>query len=225
MFIAVDGIDGAGKTTLVSQLSALLVSFQPLTTKEPTNLSEWGRRLRESAKTGRLTKELEIEYFHKDRLFHIENIIRPALEQGRVVLTDRYVDSTLAFQSETIEEANTLYNSFKDEILIPDVTFILVCSVDDGLDRITRGRLERTTFEMRETLEQARLIYESRKGDHYVFLDASGTIESTYKQACSELIRRYASLISHEIGRIEPDDIDRCWVNDGPKSLKAAAGS
>jgi thymidylate kinase len=61
MFIAVDGIDGAGKTTLVHQLAILFAALdppnEPLITKEPTKLSEWGRLLRESAKTGRLPRE------------------------------------------------------------------------------------------------------------------------------------------------------------------------
>ncbi len=226
MFIAVDGIDGAGKTTLVSQLSNLLgIQFQPLITKEPTNLSKWGQRLRESAKTGRLPKPVEIEYFHKDRLFHIKNVIRPAILQNRVVLTDRYVDSTLAFQCETIAEADRLYGVFKDEILIPDITFILKCPVEIGLDRIARNRPDRTKFENQDTLELARSIYESRKGEHYAFLDASGSIESTFNQAVFELIRRTPTLLrmtgnQTQTGRLVNSQDSVCL-----NSLKAAVGS
>ena len=130
MFIAVDGIDGSGKSTLVRGIAAVLAPLDPLTTKEPTDASFWGRRLRTSAREGRLPRSTEIEYFHKDRLHHIATVIRPALERGRIVITDRYVDSTLAFQAASADEADRLYETYLGtEILRPDITMILRCTV------------------------------------------------------------------------------------------------
>ena len=83
MFLAIDGIDGAGKTTLVNHLAVLLQSLSPVITKEPTKNSKWGQRLRRAAIEGRLPLQQEIEYFHKDRLNHIENVIAPALDQDQ----------------------------------------------------------------------------------------------------------------------------------------------
>lgn len=185
MFIAVDGIDGSGKSTLVRNMAAVLQPFDPLTTKEPTDVSFWGRRLRESAREGRLPQATEFEYFHKDRLHHIENVIKPALDCGRIVITDRYVDSTLAFQAGSPDEADVLYDRFlRCGILSPDVTMILRCSVPQGLQRLQvrdQGRL--SAFEDDAAQRKAKEIYEARSGPHYRFIDASGTEQDTLRQA------------------------------------------
>lgn len=191
MFIAVDGIDGAGKTTLVRQLVERLKMFDPVATKEPTDKSHWGQKLREAARNGRLPRDEEIEYFHKDRLHHIANVIGPALAAGKTVISDRYVDSTLAFQADSPEQADELYETFLPEILVPDITFILDCPVEIGLRRIRRDRPSLTEYEKREVLERARAIYESRSGEHYVHLDASGDPNSTFEQAWDQLFRRF----------------------------------
>ena len=189
MFIAVDGIDGSGKSTLVKGIVALLAPFRPLTTKEPTDASIWGQRLRRSAKEGRLPRATEIEYFHKDRLHHIATVIRPALERGRIVVTDRYVDSTLAFQADSADEADSLYESYLGtEILRPDITMILRCSVSQGRQRIQRrDKGSVSTFESDEAQRRAKEIYETRFGSHYRFIDASGTEENTLRQAVAVL--------------------------------------
>lgn len=185
MFIAVDGIDGSGKSTLVRSIAAVLEPFDPLTTKEPTDLSCWGRRLRASAREGRLPHATEFEYFHKDRLHHIEKVIKPALESGRIVITDRYLDSTLAFQAASPEEADILYHRFlRDGILRPDVTMILRCDVSQGLQRLQeRDHGMLSAFEDDEAQRRAKEIYEARSGPQYKFIDASGTEQDILRQA------------------------------------------
>lgn len=187
-FIAVDGIDGSGKTTLVGNLTIAFRGYSPVVTKEPTQDSEWGKQLREAAHGGRLPRDIEIEYFHKDRLHHIEKIIKPALSAGRPVISDRYIDSTLAFQCETPEEADKLYERFLPEILVPDVTFILHCPVDVGLARIEARNNGRTVFERRDTLLRAQEIYRSRRGRNYVFIDTYGhSADATFSAAMDQL--------------------------------------
>ena len=205
MFIAVDGIDGAGKTTLVQQLAEHFkaAGIAVLVTKEPTGDSPWGQALRKSAENGRMPRNQEIEYFHKDRLHHIEHVIQPALGAGQTVITDRYVDSTLAFQARNIYEADEFYAQFAQEILIPDVTFILKCTVEIGLERIhRRNGAILSKFEDTETLSRARSIYESRRGANYEFLDATASIEGTYYQALRALKRRFPNI------SLEPKDTD-----------------
>jgi dTMP kinase len=210
IFIAIDGIDGSGKTTLSSLLCALLADYDPEPTKEPTADNEWGRRLRLSATEGRLPRETEIDFFHRDRLHHIEHFIRPRLEQGRVVICDRYVDSTLAFQARDSAEADRMYEQFAPDLLLPDVTFILRCPVSVGLQRIHDNRPEKSTFEEVGTLEHAHMIYESRvaKDGKYVGIDATGSIQSTLAQALIALVERFphlkATLRAHFIAQ-NPD--------------------
>ena len=197
MFIAVDGIDGAGKTTLVKSLEELLSQFNPLRTKEPTDNSKWGQKLRMAATEGRLPREQELEYFHRDRLHHIENKILPALKSGRIVITDRYVDSMLAFQAQDPKEAEKMYQDMVHEILIPDVTFILDCPVSVGLKRIReRDGDNLTHFETQSTLERAQTIYKSREGQHYEFIDSSVSPENTLNQAICALVRRSGKIES-----------------------------
>lgn len=194
MFIAVDGIDGAGKTTLVRRLLHALAEFNPICTKEPTDQSHWGKMLRAAAVNGRLPREKEIEYFHRDRLEHLEHVVKPALTDGKVVITDRYVDSTLAFQTDTPEQAQALYERFLPEILRPDVTFILDCSVKIGLARIAKRKGTVSQFEKTKFLERARKIYASRRGPTYVQLDARHSADETFRQAIVELARRFPSV-------------------------------
>lgn len=195
MFIAIDGIDGAGKTTLAQQLAELLGQLNPITTKEPTDASHWGRRLRAAAVEARLPRDKELEFFCKDRLHHIEKLIQPALQGGRLVITDRYVDSTLAYQAHTPEEANELYQSLLPEIIVPDVTFILRCPVQTGLKRLKkRDGNNFSQFENGEALDRAARIYESRCGENYEILDASGTPKDTLDQAVQVLVKRFSHL-------------------------------
>ena len=194
MFIAVDGIDGAGKTTLVGGLADILNAYAPLITKEPTDDSEWGRRLRASATEGRLPRDRELEFFRKDRVFHVEQVIRPALEAGRWVISDRYVDSTLAFQTDSPEEADTLYQAMLDEILVPDLTIILDCSAEIGLRRVWEARHALSQFEKLQTLMKAEKIYRSRRGANYVHIDAEDSAERTLEDAVIAVTGRARSL-------------------------------
>lgn len=195
LFIAVDGIDGSGKTTLVNQLADLLQPFDPIVTKEPTSSSKWGRLLRDSASSGRLPRATEIEYFHLDRIYHLEHVIIPMLKRGRAVITDRYVDSTLAFQAESPKEAQELYKQFLPEIREPDLTIILDCLVAVGQQRIQKARGKLTKFEDSETLERAKSIYDSRNGTNYCHLDANGSIEFTFGQAVAVLCQRFPAFV------------------------------
>ncbi len=194
IFIAVDGIDGSGKTTLCGELFAILAPFDPIIRKEPTSDSEWGRKLRAAASSGRLPSAVELDYFHRDRLHHIENFILPHLRDGKAVICDRYVDSTLAFQADTPDQADVLYERMKNEILTPDLTFILRCPVEVGLERIQRNRPEKSQYETVETLSKAAAIYESRENSHYRHLDASSTPANTLREAVECLKERFPDL-------------------------------
>lgn len=189
MFISIDGIDGSGKTTLARQLSDIFQpTFEVYLTKEPTGYSDWGKRLRRAASEGRLSENEELEYFKLDRKHHIENYIEPALKAGKIVICDRYVDSTLAFQTKSPDEANKLYEEMIDDILVPEVTFIIDCSVKIGMERINiRDDGKFSQFEKIETLKIAESIYRSRAGDNYVHLDGSETIQGTLIQAVNAL--------------------------------------
>ena len=194
MFIAIDGIDGAGKTTLAEVLKQILAALDPIVEKEPTTQSRWGRALKESAGSGRLPRDKEIDYFHRDRIHHLESVIKPALASGKIVILDRYVDSTLAYQSESPQHAEDLYQQFLPEILVPDITFILDCPPEVGLARIAKSRNGNSKFEKLQTLKSAQLIYEARKGPTYVHIDATKQKQETLAQVLEVLSARFEKI-------------------------------
>ena len=98
--IAFEGIDGSGKSTQLVALEAALRADgrDVVSTREPTDGS-WGRRIRAMARSGaRVEAAEELRWFVEDRREHVASLIRPALAAGRVVLTDRYYLSTVAYQ-------------------------------------------------------------------------------------------------------------------------------
>jgi dTMP kinase len=102
--LVIEGVDGAGKSTVVQKLleHCRERAIPCVASKEPTD-GAWGRRLRESAQSGRLSLEEELELFLKDRAEHVEQLIRPALEAGKVVILDRYYLSTAAYQGASMQ--------------------------------------------------------------------------------------------------------------------------
>jgi len=100
----------------------------------------------------------------------------------------------LAFQTDTPEQAEELYQRLVSEIIVPDITFILNCPVSIGLGRIKRNRPHFTQYEKKNVLSRARRIYESREGDNYIHLDASKSPEHTLEQAVKALTARFRKI-------------------------------
>ncbi len=99
LLIAIEGIDGAGKSTLARRLATTLeaAGARVVLSKEPTN-GPWGTQLRQSAATGRLSADEEAELLIRDRHEHVDTLIAPALARGDIVILDRYFPSMLAYQ-------------------------------------------------------------------------------------------------------------------------------
>ena len=177
ILIAIEGIDGAGKTTQAHFLQEHLQSeLQPkkiavFRTKEPTT-GRWGQILRDSALTGRLSMEEEIDTFIKDRREHVEEMINPALKEGQVVIVDRYYFSNMAYQGArgaAPEEIMARNEQFAPE---PDLLVFLDIEPKVGLQRIkTRGD-RANHFEKTGTLRKAREIFLSIKKPYLLKLDA-----------------------------------------------------
>ncbi|MEZ0274152.1 MAG: dTMP kinase [Roseimicrobium sp.] len=137
LLIAVEGIDGAGKTTVAATLAqwcgerGLLCALS----KEPTSL-EWGTKLRESAATGRLTLAQELDMFHKDRAQHTEQSISPALEEDGIMILDRYYWSTAAYQGARGANVKEVLEHNETNFPIPDLVLLLDLPVEVGQKRI-----------------------------------------------------------------------------------------
>jgi dTMP kinase len=150
-FLAIEGLDGAGKTTLALNLQTALLERgrAAVVFKEPTH-GAIGQRIRELTRDGRpawLTPEAELELFVTDRASDVANHIQPALAAGQVVILDRYIISNLAYQGALgLEPAKIL--EANRQFPWPEATIILDLEPTVGLRRVAeRGGQFHLAFE------------------------------------------------------------------------------
>jgi dTMP kinase len=166
MFIVFEGIDGSGKSTQAEKLAATLrdeLGKPVLLTCEPTR-SQLGSYIRgdlqfSSEDNPGLDDVALALLFVADRTYHLERVIKPALEADIMVICDRYVLSSLAYQTTESQEMGTVLK-FNAHFPKPDVTFYLDVSVAESLRRVSgRGRA-RDKFETEAQLRAIRHRYE-----------------------------------------------------------------
>jgi len=189
VLVVFEGIDGAGKTTQVEMLeSALRKAKEPVTrSKEPTNGS-WGKKIRDSASTGRKSPREELKYFLYDREQHAQAIVRPALQRGEVVILDRYYYSTIAYQGVRGLPVEKLHQMMKKKFLRPDVVFLLDISPDVSIPRIRKRGDIPNEFERIHNLEDARDIFNSIRDTRIVKIDAAMSAKTVHKIVLEEFI-------------------------------------
>ncbi len=186
ILIALEGIDGAGKTTQAALLGeALEAAGHPVVlSKEPTD-GVWGRKIRESAQTGRLPLDEELQAFIEDRKEHVAQTIAPALQAGKIVILDRYFYSTIAYQGARGKDVGELVESMQRLAPEPDVVFLLDIEPAAGLTRISDSRNEiPNAFERSEGLTKAREIFNrlaSRSGIIQV-VDGTAPVETVHAE-------------------------------------------
>ncbi|WP_067481242.1 dTMP kinase [Actinomadura hibisca] len=144
VFIAFEGGEGAGKTTQ-ARLAAIWLrdhGYDVVSTNEP-GATKTGMRLRAlllDKETTGLSSRAETLLYAADRADHVANVIRPAMERGAIVVSDRYVDSSLAYQGygrrQPVEEIAEV-NAWATGGLVPDLTVLLEVPPETGLNRLT----------------------------------------------------------------------------------------
>src|SRR5438105_15812773 len=135
--VAVEGIDGSGKTTQAERL-ARYCEEKRLTyvlSKEPTS-GKYGQLIRNSASRGRLSVEEEIDILLKDRREHVDQVIQPALDQEKIVILDRYYFSTAAYQGAHGADPEIILSWNEAFAPQPDLLIILDVSPQTGLQLI-----------------------------------------------------------------------------------------
>jgi dTMP kinase len=184
MFIALEGIDGSGKGTHCRLLNRWIreKGFDTYLTKEPTD-GPIGRLLRKFLKTGGLDSKTEALLFAADRSEHLKDIISK-LREGKVVITERYFFSSIAYQGAADVSIDWIMeiNKFAP---MPDLVLYLDITPEEAIRRIsTKNSLrssvrEREYFEKKEFLGKVRAIYLelAKKYEIFSVIDASGSIE------------------------------------------------
>lgn len=182
LFIAFEGGEGAGKTTQ-SRLAAIWLrdhGFDVVTTREP-GATKVGMRLRAillDRETTSLSDRAESLLYAADRAQHVDAVIRPALEHGSIVITDRYVDSSLAYQAfgreQSVEEIRAV-NDWATGSLTPDLTVLLDVPPSVGLNRFTTpaDRIESEPEDFHDRVRRGFRTLAEAEPDRYLVLDAS----------------------------------------------------
>ncbi len=143
MLVAFEGIDGTGKSTQIQLLANLLKEqgFPVITTYEPTD-SKYGRQIRALYKDrSSCTPEEELNLFLEDRRLHVDELIKPELTAGTIILTDRYYYSTAAYQGAAGRDPSEIFarNSFAPR---PHLVLLLTMDPEVSITRIREGRGE-----------------------------------------------------------------------------------
>jgi len=195
MLATIEGIDGSGKSTLIKGLSEELADLNPVFTREPG--ATWiGGQVRRGIRE-RINPVAEALLFVADHAAHLDTVVKPALKEGRIVISDRYTDSRYAYQSETLKEHvkdpyKWLFDVHNGWTVVPDITFLLVVPVEESLNRIAAERADKEHFECRSVLENVQKNYLSlaeKEPFRFVIIDASKKKEEIL-HFVAEIIRK-----------------------------------
>ncbi len=196
-FITFEGLDGLGKSTQVQRLAQRLVAagWDPVCSREPTD-GPWGREARRVAREGRagLTREEELDLYLRDRADHIESLVGPALAAGHIVLVDRYVHSSIAYQGALgLDPAHVRALNFP-RFPLPDLTLLFEAPVEVALERIRAGRPDGANvgYENEDFLRRVAGQYARMDDPGMIRIEASGTPDEVTERIW-QTIRVHAS--------------------------------
>jgi len=196
--IVIEGIDGAGKTTFAKALYETLKKrgINCIFSCEPT-FGPFGEKI----KSALIKKESNLQdlrlLFLKDRKWHVENIVIPALEAQKWIILDRYYPSTLAYQSSQGLPFRELLIENETIAPIPDIVIYLELPLEVAFKRIGNREKRITIFEKREFLERVTETYKRcLKLFNYLIIDATKSVEENLKYLLEFLDSKFKSSLS-----------------------------
>ncbi len=198
MFITFEGIDGSGKSTQLQRLAAALEGqgFPVLCTRDPGG-TELGREIRHILlhRPGYVSPQCELFLFMADRAQHVDELIRPALAEGKIVLCDRFIDSTVAYQGGgrglPIEDIHQL-NAMATGGLKPDKTLLFDAPVDILLrrakNRSDADRLEQEDIDFYERIRSQYLALAQAEPHRFLIVNAAQPIDAITAQLTQQFL-------------------------------------
>ncbi|HHU17672.1 MAG TPA: dTMP kinase [Clostridiales bacterium] len=186
LFITFEGPDGSGKTTQIDRLEAFIINkgYDAVLTREPGG-TKIGEKIREIILDKNNT---EMEYMTEALLYaaaraqHVSQVIKPALEEGKMVICDRFMDSSIAYQGfgRGLGDSVRVINEYAVNGCFPDITFLLKLDPEIGKIRIKvedRDRLELEKLEYHKVVFRAYEELEKLYPERIIGIDANRSID------------------------------------------------
>lgn len=199
VFITFEGGDGSGKSTQIQSVREWFESRgrEVIVTREPGG-TELGTEIRRLVQNGPEDVDARTEalLYAADRAYHVATVIGPALERGAVVLGDRYIDSSLAYQGAArslgVDEIASL-SAWATQGLYPSLTFLLDLPPEVGARRRTDApdRMERESMDFHERVRHQYLRLADAEPERIVVIDAVGTVDEVFSEIRGVLVERF----------------------------------
>ena len=203
MFITFEGPEGSGKTTVSNIIEKRLekIGYSVVHTREPggTPIAEQIRNIILDKVNTKLDARAEALLYAASRRQHLVEKIWPSLKQGKIVIGDRYIDSSLAYQggARGLGVDNVLnINMFATEGTFPDMTLLFDIKPEDGLNRIAINanrevnRLDLEKIEFHKSVRETFLKLASQYKERYVIIDASKPLEEVVENTWKEILKK-----------------------------------
>lgn len=204
LFITFEGADGCGKTTQIDLLAKFLENngYDILLTREP-GAKGLGEKIREILLNydGEVSDRCESFLFLADRAQNIDTIVKPAVNNGKIVLCDRHIDSTVAYQGYgrglDLNRINMLNNLAVNGVK-PDLTFVFDIDIETSMQRVgkEKDRMEKSGKEFFNKVREGYLSIAKLEPDRVKVIDASRSIEEISKNVI-DIIEQTLGASSH----------------------------
>ena len=204
LFITFEGADGSGKTTQLNLMKSFLEEkgYEVVVTREPGAL-ELGRKIREILLhyEGKVADKCEMFLFLADRAQHVETFIKPAINEGKIVLCDRHTDSTVAYQGYGRgQDVNLLKELNKIAVngLEPDLTLLYDVSTETEQNRVgsEKDRMESAGIEFHKKVRNGYLELQKENPERIKLINANNSIEKVFDDSKNIIIK----LIQEKLG-------------------------
>lgn len=203
MFITFEGPEGSGKTTVSNIIEKRLedIGYQVVHTREPggTPIAEQIRNIILDKANTMLDARAEALLYAASRRQHLVEKVWPALKEGKLVICDRYIDSSLAYQggARNLGVENVLnINMFATEGTFPDMTLLFDITPEEGLKRIAANanrevnRLDLEKIEFHKLVRNTFLELAKQYKDRYVIIDASKPLDEVVENTWKEILKK-----------------------------------
>ncbi len=197
LFITFEGADGCGKTTQLEKTADFLKSkgYDVVTTREPGAL-DIGQKIRNILlhHEGIVADRCEMFLFLADRAQHVETFIKPAINEGKIVLCDRHTDSTIAYQGygrgQDIKLLTDL-NKIAVSGLSPDLTLLLDVSTEIAQSRLgtEKDRMESAGIEFHKKVRQGYLELQKQNPERIKLINANNSVEKVFEDTKDIIIK------------------------------------